>query len=107
MPFHNYAGPGTHVIERLQNSKPPTTILDKAALIHDIDYMNPNITKQQADITMYNNLKQHNKVLAIITKGALFLGNRLGKKNSNYKEYLLAKELAYANGFIDPTMNFT
>ena len=40
-PFHNWAGPGTNIDERLKRGTPysvPTTQTDAAAKVHDIDY---------------------------------------------------------------------
>ena len=38
MGIANYAGPGTHIIERLQRGDPPRTYTDKVSRIHDIKY---------------------------------------------------------------------
>lgn len=55
LPFHNFAGPGTHVKERLARGDKPTTRADAVAKVHDVDYMEiqddykaGKITKPQA-----------------------------------------------------------
>lgn len=38
VPFHNYIGPGTHIIDRINKRIMPTNKTDLAAMLHDIDY---------------------------------------------------------------------
>lgn len=38
MPGHNWAGPGTNVVDNLRNNLKPTNALDHAAFHHDISY---------------------------------------------------------------------
>lgn len=69
--------------------------------------MNPNITKEQADDTMYENLKKYNKLLASLVRTALFVGNKLGVKNGDMEKYKYARDLAISSGYIDSQMSFT
>jgi len=48
-------GPGTHVIERLEKGIIPLNRTDAAAMIHDIEYLSPDITEKQADKTALMN----------------------------------------------------
>lgn len=96
------------MLERLYNHKKPINYLDEAALIHDIDYMNPYITKDQADYNMVENLaKQGSLATALITKLMLKTFNRFGKKESNLTKYLIARKEAETLGYINPVMEFT
>lgn len=54
MPGHNYFGPGTHVEDRLNRGDQPVNIFDRAAMIHDVEYL----TNQQftADNNMFYNI---------------------------------------------------
>lgn len=54
IPFHNYAGPGTHLTERIERGDKPVSVLDAAAMIHDVDYLSGDQAK--ADSTMLSNL---------------------------------------------------
>lgn len=108
IPYHNYAGPGTHVIDRLLYNKKPVNYLDEAALIHDIDYMNPYITKDQADANMANNLAKTGAIAsALATRLVLKLFNGFGNKEGNYSDYKLAKSIATNKKFINSKMQFT
>jgi len=51
-PGFNNLGPGTKVATRMRNGDKPINNLDRAALVHDIDYYNPAITREQADDNM-------------------------------------------------------
>lgn len=107
IPFHNYAGPGTHVLERLNNNRRPTNDLDYASLIHDIEYMNPNITKKQADDNMINNLKKtKHPMVALGASVLLKLFNKMGSKENDKEKYLLAKNMALNKGYINKHMSF-
>lgn len=39
MPFFNYMGPGTHIIERIINNVQPVNKIDALAQKHDLDYL--------------------------------------------------------------------
>jgi hypothetical protein len=39
LPFHNYAGPGTHLNTRINRGDIPINKIDAAALIHDMEYV--------------------------------------------------------------------
>jgi hypothetical protein len=57
LPYHKYFGPGTHVVANINNKIKPTTFLDAAAMIHDIEYIRGDQFK--ADNNMYMNLLRH------------------------------------------------
>lgn len=95
------------MIDRLKAGKRPTTYLDEAALIHDIEYMNPYLTKDEADINMVYNLGRVQAILtATVARITLKLFNSLGSKEGSFSDYLEAKQLAYEKGFINPKMMF-
>lgn len=107
LPFHNYAGPGTHVIERLTKGYKPTTDLDYASLIHDIEYMDPRLTKEQADKNMVENLKRNGHyILSPTIKYTMKLFNRFGGKENDQNKYNIARELAESRGYIHKNMKF-
>lgn len=96
------------MIQRLNQGKAPTTTLDEASLIHDIDYMNPYITKEQADNNMVNNLRATNEnLIALGVKTVLKIGNMLGSKVGSLKSYWNARNKAISKGYINPKMSFT
>lgn len=39
MPFYNYMGPGTHIVDRIKKGVLPVNDTDRIALAHDINYM--------------------------------------------------------------------
>ena len=87
IPFHNYAGPGTRVLTRLINNKKPINDLDSAALIHDIEYMDPRLTKEQADENMVRNLNNTgHPILATTAKIMLKLFNKFGNRET-YRDW--------------------
>jgi len=63
MPFMNYAGPGTHVYNKYAiNDIQPHNAADRAALIHDINYLinsNSNEGTKQADAKLLHDLQKH------------------------------------------------
>jgi hypothetical protein len=56
MGIANYAGPGTHIIQRLIRNDPPRSYVDKVAKKHDIEYalstFEPNEQMQLRDIRL-------------------------------------------------------
>jgi hypothetical protein len=44
---YNFAGPGTHLKERLARGDRPINALDAAAMRHDMDYARPGVTNNQ------------------------------------------------------------
>jgi len=95
IPFHNYAGPGTHINERINKGDKPINDLDKASMIHDIDYLNPYITKEQADKQFVDNLKRHgHPILGAIAKLAFKIGNGLASDGKDYEKYIELKNKA-------------
>lgn len=57
LPFHNYAGPGTRTIKNILKGVQPVSYVDKAALIHDIEYYKPD-NQLRADANMERNLNK-------------------------------------------------
>lgn len=55
LPYHNYAGPGTHIQQNIEAGLRPTSGIDAAALIHDIDYLSGRL-QSDADKYMWHNL---------------------------------------------------
>ncbi len=96
LPGHNYAGPGTHTITRMLKGDLPTTYIDKAALVHDIEYMKPN-NKMKADLNMYKNLMKQAPYLfslnTIVYKG-LLLSTPFYQPVGDNDMYYKAKEYA-------------
>lgn len=72
IPYHNYAGPGTHTISNLLNGLEPVDYIDKAALVHDIEYLREG-NKLAADYNMFKNLNRQRPDLLLINT-AIFLG---------------------------------
>lgn len=113
LPGHSYAGPGTKVLSRIINKIKPINDLDKASLIHDIEYSNPQISKFKADNNMWINLMKKdilNLPIANYTRLALFLKDftpLMNKNKTDFNKYKAMKQLAYENNMIDKTMNFT
>lgn len=68
MPGHNYAGPGTHVISRVRRRIRPTTTLDIASLIHDVEYLTGEQFK--ADNNMWKNIVRSAPYLMPIANNA-------------------------------------
>lgn len=96
------------MLDRLISNKKPINYIDEAALIHDIDYMNPYISKSEADYNMVTNLTATGSIAtALTTKLILKLFNRLGSKESNLIDYQLARDMAEKKNFINPNMHFT
>lgn len=58
LPYHNYAGPGTHVAYNVLTKVAPVSVVDAAALIHDIEYTS-NISQKDADENMIRNIKEY------------------------------------------------
>jgi len=56
LPGHNFTGPGTHVIERVEQSVQPVNRTDAIALTHDINYIlagnNPKLADFADEIAM-------------------------------------------------------
>lgn len=89
LPHHNYAGPGTNVSAKLDLGILPTTYLDAAALIHDVEYsFYPN--QKLADANMLKNLSEWSGVTQLITKIAFTVKDIFGytTKTTTSDEYL-------------------
>lgn len=94
MPLHNYMGPGTHVLTNLVNNTLPTTIFDKASMIHDVEYVKPG-NQWRADNNMWLNLVKEAPYLMPIHNmiRAAFLVKDLGgyKPETSEALYSLSK----------------
>jgi len=101
MPGYQFMGPGTHVVDRIQRSVKPINTLDKASLIHDIEYMNPNISQKQADSNMFKNIVRENPFWlpqALVIMGALKAKDVIGyAQNTDIGKYEYLKKLAAQN----------
>lgn len=71
IPFHHYAGPGTHVLRRVMTNSRPINAIDAAALIHDIEYTG-NVPQHIADLNMEKNVALYNAVLTPFILNAVF-----------------------------------
>ena len=71
LPFHNYAGPGTHVLTRILRGDEPINYIDAAALIHDIEYTG-NVPQQTADTTMERNIAKYNGTMSAFAIDLIF-----------------------------------
>jgi hypothetical protein len=112
LPFHNYAGPGTHIETRIDKSMMPTDILDRAALIHDIEYEDPNITQFQADNNMWKNLVRKSFYMtpvANLTRLILLANSVLGihKPEKDIDKYERLRRKARENGLQDNDMFYS
>jgi len=110
LPFHNYAGPGTNVGSQLLNNKKPTTAIDAAALIHDIEYFRGD--QAIADQTMFDNINQNVLLapFANIAKLAFKVKDLFGYNvKTDEKAYQQLKNYAISNDFLSeyPQMQFT
>jgi len=94
VPFHNYAGPGTLVEQRIYNKHKPVSGLDKASLVHDLEYIRDK-TRTHADNHMATTLfKEYplNPQIASLSRGAFYIdqllnGNkRMGNDIAKYDQ---------------------
>lgn len=100
LPGHNYIGPGTDVVSRIQHGHKPVDLDDYAALQHDIAYEKAT-TKQQldtADDQFQNTLKWnslHNVLgkIGIYGRKALQLDMRGNNPQSNVQSPWSLNEL--------------
>jgi hypothetical protein len=96
MPYHNYAGPGTHTVSRLLKGDMPVSYIDKAALVHDIEYLKPG-NKAIADVNMYRNLMKQRPELFVLNTliyDALLLSTPFMSIKTNQEVYIAAKKYA-------------
>lgn len=111
LPLHNYAGPNTHIKHNIKSGLMPVNDLDAAALIHDLDYINPKVSQFEADNNMWKNLLRKsffNMPVANFTRLALLAKDLFGyNPPKDYNAYLSFRQLAVKKGLIDPNMRFT
>lgn len=88
-------GPGTHIITRLLNRVKPINRVDAAAMIHDIEYLNPFISEYQADANALENAGHDFNPLKYVMRIGFTLKNIAGgyKSPTNITQYLLARSL--------------
>lgn len=55
LPFHNYLGPGTHVVSNMLSGVEPVNVMDRIAMFHDYDYLS-GMPQQEADALMTSRL---------------------------------------------------
>lgn len=71
-PYHypgsNYIGPGTHIIDNIYNNVQPTSLTDRVAMYHDIDYLG-NDEPIRADMRAI--LSADNSLEGIVMKAGL------------------------------------
>jgi len=78
LPGHNYAGPGTAVVDNLVNGVRPINNFDHAALHHDVDYLLSNSVSdiKTADSQMIDDLNSN------LLNGVMKVKSTLGFDNS-------------------------
>jgi hypothetical protein len=85
--------------------------LDRAALIHDIDYINPDVSQFDADNRMWLNLVNKsftNLPLANYTRLILLAKDLFGySPPKDRNAYLSLRRLALSKGIVDPHMIFS
>lgn len=88
-------GPGTHIHERLTKHVLPINRVDAAAMIHDVEYLNPYITEKQADDNALENAGSYLNPLKGVMKIGFTLKDIKGGYNSekNYPLYLKCKRI--------------
>lgn len=90
------------MIDRITKQDKPINSLDQAALVHDIEYMRPNVNQFAADNKMWTNaIKANifNLPTANISRLGLLLKDLVGyRPNSSLHDYQLLKQLAVDNG---------
>lgn len=87
IPGYEYAGPGTHIISRIENQVKPRNFIDEASLIHDIEYMKKN-NQFNADNNMWLNLvRRHSWMypLANLVRIAFIAKDISGLKANDYE----------------------
>lgn len=99
IPYHNYAGPGTRVLQRVFDKKQPINSLDAASLIHDIEYY--IMDQQTADDNYFWNLISQSKAnlpLAVLSRLSFYLKDLIGyKQEKDINKYTIAKQLVQEN----------
>lgn len=76
VPYHNYAGPNTRTVARVINGDKPTTLLDAASLIHDIEYYSGEYSI--ADMNMVHNLAKNYSIITGLVYDVMMI-RRLSK----------------------------
>lgn len=104
MPGFNYLGPGTPTIQNILQGKQPVNDVDRAALVHDIEYLSGET--YYADYNMYLNTTGISSALinyAFNLKDQLiFVNSFLGSKN--LPAYYEAKKYVIENGLVPESL---
>lgn len=96
LPFHNYAGPGTHVAYNVLNGVEPVGVIDAAALIHDIEYTSDQISQSDADENMISNIERYGiPIIPSIISFCFRVKDVFGySPETNHKVAILLKSMA-------------
>lgn len=89
LPLHNYAGPGTHVITRIERGDKPINALDASSMIHDLEYVRDS-KRTHADQHMVQNLQRYYGPTFIpqLVNTAFTLDTSLGNKRTQNNQLL-------------------
>jgi hypothetical protein len=88
LPFTNYVGPGTKIRTKVLTRTLPTSRLDAAALIHDIEYL--GISQKEADENMRYNT---NSIYHIPLKAAFAMKDLYGYEvEQNLTDYAFLRD---------------
>lgn len=92
-------GPGTHTLTKLKNSVKPISRVDAAAMIHDIEYLNPLISESQADTTALSNAGSYMNPTKAIMKTGFMLKDLFGGYNpeKDLNKYYTARQMVDKN----------
>ncbi len=89
IPFHNYAGPGTHVLTRIERGDQPINDIDAAALVHDLEYIRDN-SRIHADAHMALNMLRATKtpIPSMLSTSAFAIDAVLGNNRTLGKPHI-------------------
>lgn len=108
VPFHNYMGPGTHVLTNLVDKIQPTTVFDKASMIHDVEYVKPG-NQWRADNNMWlNSVKEAPYLLPIhnMIRAAFLVKDLAGYKPTTSEELYKLSKSKLQEGYDQGHMTF-
>ena len=82
-------GPGTHILTRLREGIQPISRVDAAAMIHDIEYLNPHISESDADANALRNAGSYVNPIKILMKIGFTIKDLFGgyKSRKSIKDY--------------------
>jgi len=106
LPGHNYAGPGTRVISKVLAGVKPTSQLDAAALVHDVEYLSGNYVR--ADSNMEYNLGKNLHPATVATTLSFLAKDLVGyKPETDIKAYDYLKNEVVNKGLLTEYPNIT